>query len=244
MKLSEDFTRREKFADLGRWYITRFVGSVAAALPRGARVLDAGAGECAYKRYFDHCRYQAVDLGVGEASWNYTNLDSIARLDQLPFATGSFDAVVSTQVLEHLDRPVESLAEMHRVLRDGGKLYLTAPMAHPEHQVPYDFFRYTSYGLRSVMKEAGFESCEIEPFGGLAIRWAYELPRAMELFPGSGLASGRPSLRGIALLPVRVVTRAGIAVLQRLLAWADRFDERKNDPFGWRVVAVKGEAAG
>lgn len=239
MKLSEDFIRRGKYADLGRWFITRFLRTVATQIPAGARLLDAGAGECAYKPLFTHCRYTAVDLAVGEASWNYMNLDCIAELHRLSFANGSFDAVICTQVLEHLDRPVESLAEMRRVLRDSGTLYLTAPMAHPEHQVPYDFFRYTSYGLRSVLSDAGFQSCEVVAFGGLLMRWAYELPRAMLLFPGTGLRSGRPSWRGIALAPAKILTRAAIRALQPLLAYLDRFDRNPNDPFGWYVVATK-----
>jgi SAM-dependent methyltransferase len=239
MKLSEDFTRRAKYSDLGRWFITRFLRQVSANLSAGARVLDAGAGECVYKPFFSHCRYRAVDLAVGEARWNYMNLDCIAELHRLAFRTEAFDAVVCTQVLEHLNRPVESVAEMHRVLRVGGTLYLTAPMAHPEHQVPYDFFRYTSYGLRSVMRDAGFDQCEVVPFGGLLTRWAYELPRAMALFPGTGLKSGRLSLAGVALVPLRIAAHVAIQVVQPFLAYLDRYDKDRTDPFGWYVIAKK-----
>lgn len=239
IKLNQDFTRRGSLEDLGRWYITKFVEQTARALPAGTRLLDAGAGECAYKRFFSHCRYAAIDLAVGDREWNYVNLDAIAVLDHLPIADESFEAVLCTQVLEHLERPAESLREMYRVLRKGGRLYLTAPMAHPEHQVPYDFFRYTSFGLRSLLERAGFEQIEIRPFGGMFVRWAYELPRIWTFFPTTGLFSGRIRAAGILLLPVRLLCSLGIPLLQRLFLMLDRFDSRRDDPFGWSVTATK-----
>lgn len=239
MKLNEDFTARSRLQDVGRWYITRFVGEVAERLPPGILLLDAGAGECAYKRFFPHCRYVAMDLAIGEMAWNYANLDSFSRLDRLPLADGSVDAVLCTQVLEHLDRPRESVGEFFRVLKPGGVLYLTVPMAQAEHQAPYDYFRYTSFGLRAICRDAGFEVVELEPLGGLPTRLAYELPRLMALFPGSGLLTGRARVGGVLLLPVRAATFLVVRLLQRLLLWADRFDSARNDPLGWSLVARK-----
>ncbi len=239
MKLSEDFTTRSKLQDLGRWYVTRFVRSVADRLPPGALLLDAGAGECAYRTSFAHCRYVAMDLAIGEATWNYANLDSLARLDGLPLADESVDAILCTQVLEHLEWPREAVREFHRVLKPGGVLYLTAPMAQAEHQVPFDFFRYTSFGLKTILLEAGFEAPRIDPFGGMPARLAYELPRIMALFPGSGLRNGRLRIAGLLLLPARAATLMAVRLLQRLLLWADRFDRRHDDPYGWSVVAQR-----
>ena len=239
MKLNEDFTERSKLQDLGRWYITEFVHSVAGRLPAGTLLLDAGAGECAYKKFFTHCRYLAMDVAIGESAWNYANLDSLSRLDRLPLTDGSVDAILCTQVLEHLEWPRESVREFHRVLKPGGVLYLTAPMAHNEHQAPYDYFRYTSFGLRSICGDAGFDRLEIVPLGGLPARIAYELPRIMTLFPGSGVKSGRVRIGGLLLLPARVAVFLAVRLLQRLFLWADRFDRARNDPFGWSLVATK-----
>src|SRR5262245_40469135 len=149
--LAEDFTRYSRLGDVGRWHVNRFVERVAAQLPAGTRLLDAGAGECAYKKYFAHCDYKSVDLGVGNLEWAYENLDYVAPLDQLPLADDTFDAALCTQVLEHLEQPRACVKELYRVLKPGAQLYLTVPMAQSEHQVPYDFFRYTSYGLRSIL---------------------------------------------------------------------------------------------
>jgi SAM-dependent methyltransferase len=237
--INEDFSTRSKVQDVGRYYITRFVESAAQGLAKGSSILDAGAGESVYKKFFSHCDYKAIDLAVGESQWNYSNLDYVGALHDMPIANEQFDAVLCTQVLEHLEWPRESVKEMHRVLKPGGKLYMTVPMAHPEHQTPYDFFRYTSYGLASICKQAGFHDIKITPFGGLWVRWAYELPRAMAIFPPTGFRSKKLNIPGIALLPVKIMTFGAVRLLQLLFLWLDQFDHEKNDPFGWACEAKK-----
>lgn len=228
MRLNEDFTRRGKLADLGRWHVTRFVERAAAEVAPGLLLLDAGAGECAYKRLFGHCRYVAVDSAVGEQAWNYANLDALALLDRLPLPDSRVDAILCTQVLEHVERPREVVGELFRVLKPAGTLYLTAPMAHAEHQAPHDFFRFTSFGLRSLCREAGFGQVEIASFGGLFTRLAYELPRVVGALPS-----------GLLWLPVRLFALALARILQLVFLFAERLDKDKNDPFGWSVIARK-----
>lgn len=237
--INEDFSTRSKVEDVARWYVTNFVESVAKALPAGSSILDAGAGESVYKKLFSHCDYKAIDLAVGESRWNYTNLDYVGPLDDMPIKDELFNVVLCTQVLEHLEWPRESVKEMHRVLKPGGKLCMTVPMAQNEHQTPYDFFRYTSYGLESICKHAGFHDIKVTPFGGLWTRWAYELPRAMSFFPASGLRSRKPNIAGIALLPLKLLTLVTVRLLQLLFLWLEKFDHKKNDPFGWACEATK-----
>lgn len=237
--INDDFTKRTKLQDIGRWYVTAFVEKLSKDLDKGTQVLDAGAGECVYKKYFAHCDYKAIDLAVGENRWNYGNLDYIAPLHQMPIEDNTFDVVLCTQVLEHLEWPRESVAEMYRVLKPGGLLVITVPMSQGEHQVPYDFFRYTSYGLSSLCKHAGFKNIAIEPFGGLGVRWAYELPSISKLFPPSVLHNNKRSYVGLAFTPVRLLIRISIPSMQRMLLLLDRFDKTKNYPFGWSCKAIK-----
>ena len=237
--INEDFSKRSKLQDVGRWYVTRFVESVAKNLSRGSSILDAGAGESVYKKVFSHCNYKAIDLAVGESRWNYADLDYIGPLHEMPIDDETFDAVLCTQVLEHLEWPRESIKEMHRVLKPGGTLYMTVPMAQDEHQVPYDFFRYTSYGIESICRHAGFEEVKITPFGGLWVRWAYELPRGLSIFPSTGLLRKKPNILGIVLFPVRVVAIWLVRLLQTVFLCMDRLDKVKNDPFGWACEATK-----
>lgn len=222
--LFEDFSSKPKIKDIGRWYVTKFVESVSQSLPPGTSILDAGAGECAYKKYFSHCKYVSVDLAIGEDNWNYNNLDYIAPLDNLPLDDNSFDAVLCTQVLEHLERPGEAVKELYRVLKPGGKLFLTAPMAHNEHQVPYDFYRYTSYGLKSICEHAEFHEIMIIPFGGMFTRWAYEIPRIISLFPSAGIKSGKLQFKGFVLLPLRAGCLLVVRIVQKIFLILDRFD--------------------
>ena len=240
MQVAEDFLRRSRIADLGRYYVTAFVREVAANLPAGSKILDAGAGECAYKPLFAHCRYHSVDLAVGDEHWNYGHLDFVAHLDALPMDDATYDAVLCTQVLEHVPNPQECLREMARVLKAGGKLFLTVPMAQSEHQAPYDFFRYTSFGLKHLCDQAGFGDLVIRPLGGgMFTRWAYELPRAMAIFPGTGMRLGRLSWKGLLLAPLRLVALCIVRFTQLLLLVLEYFDHAKDDPFGWQLTARK-----
>lgn len=239
MELNEDFTAHSKIGDVGRWYVTKFVRRVSEGLTRGKFVLDAGAGECAYRRFFQHCTYISVDLAVGEVTWNYKNLDCIAFLDHLPFENASFDVVLCTQVLEHLEWPRETLSEFNRILKPGGRLFLTAPMSQSQHQVPYDFFRYTSFGLRSICEHANFTQVKVCSFGGVFVRMAYELPQILSIFPRTGFRSGKLQTKGLILFPLRVTVFILIRLFQMVFLWMDRFDKIRNHPFGWSVVAQK-----
>jgi SAM-dependent methyltransferase len=239
MKVTEDFISRSKLRDIGRWYVTQFVREVAADLPQGTRILDAGAGECAYKGLFTQHQYVAVDAAVGDAAWNYRNVDVVGVIHQLPFADDSFEAVLCTQTLEHVERPCESVADLYRVLKPGGRLFLTAPFTHPEHQLPHDYFRYTSSALRSICARAGFGEINVAPFGGMFTRMAYELPSILSIFPSAGTRTRQWKLRGVVWLPLKAVLLVLIRMAQCLLLPVDRFDKARNYPFGWRVTARK-----
>lgn len=239
MSINEDFSGRNKLQDVGRWYVTRFVKNVAISLAENTLILDAGAGESVYKKFFSHCTYKAIDLAVGESRWNYSNLDYIGPLHKMPIEDNQFDAVLCTQVLEHLEWPRESVKEMYRVLKPGGKIYMTVPMSQNEHQVPYDFFRYTSYGIKSIFMHAGFQNVVVNPLGGMWVRWAYELPRCLTIFPTTGLRSKKPKLLGIALLPLRYFVLCLIRFLQIGFLLIDKLDKARDDPFGWSCEAKK-----
>lgn len=233
----EPLLRRGGLADVGRGKVNAFVRRVAAATPPGTRLLDAGAGEGAYRGLFAHARYVGADSAVGDPAWNYGALDVRSDLARLPFGSGVFGAVLCTQTLEHVEDPRSVAKELHRVLAPGGRLHLTVPMAQAEHQAPHDYFRFTSHGLRSVLGGAGFSEIDVRPLGGMFARLAYELPRTLWVLPGSGLRSGRLSLAGLLLLPLRLLAWPLVRAVQVGLLALDPLDVVRNDPLGWTVEA-------
>jgi SAM-dependent methyltransferase len=76
------------------------------------------------------------------------------------------DVVVCTEVLEHVPNPHQVVAELSRLLKAGGALYVSVPFSAREHQIPYDFFRYTQYGLRHLFEQAGLDVEFIRPIRG------------------------------------------------------------------------------
>ncbi len=142
------------------------LAEAARKVPAGALVLDAGAGECPHAPMFAHTRYIKLDRGIGDKAWDYSRIDVVGDICELPFREASFDAVVNIQVLEHLKEPGVGVAEMARVLKPGGQLILTTVQDWEIHQHPNDFFRFTRYGLQYLFARAGLQS-HVEALGGL-----------------------------------------------------------------------------
>ncbi len=160
------------------------VAEFARALPAGARLLDAGAGECRYAGAFAKQRYTSVDLAVGDAQWNYGRLDVVADLSALPFGAGCFDAAVNLVTIEHLKDPATSMREIARVLAPGAPLLLVAPHEWEEHQTPRDYFRFTRYGLKYLFEQAGFDDVRINPVGGYFRLLSRRLLNGLQFFIG------------------------------------------------------------
>jgi ubiquinone/menaquinone biosynthesis C-methylase UbiE len=76
----------------------------------------------------------------------------------LPFANESIDGVLITQVLEHVIEPNALFQEIKRVLKPGGKVCITVPFIWAEHEVPFDFRRFTSFGITKFIEHHGFEA--------------------------------------------------------------------------------------
>ena len=151
-----------------RMLVDEFVARSAKDIPPKARILDAGAGECRYAFAFAHCNYVACDRAVGDATWNYKRINVVADLESIPFKPETFDAVLSANVLEHIGEPGTALRDIATVLKPGGRLYMSVPfLGDPIHQEPYDFFRYTEYGLRHLIQKAGLTPVSILPMGGV-----------------------------------------------------------------------------
>lgn len=160
------------------------VANFARALPPGARVLDAGAGETAHKHYFAAQRYCGLDLGIGDHAWDYSRLDVLGNLETLPFPDATFDAAINIVTLEHVVHPERVLCELGRVLAPGGRFLLVAPLQWEEHQQPHDYGRFTRFALDRMLRQAGFTHISIQPVGGIFRLISRRLLNALQFFPG------------------------------------------------------------
>jgi SAM-dependent methyltransferase len=165
-------------------HIEDAVAALAAGLPEGARVLDAGAGEGQYAPAFSRQRYCGIDLAVGDALWDYRGLDAIGDLAALPVASASFDAVVNIVTLEHVREPACVLAELARALKPAGRLLLVLPHEWEVHQPPHDYFRFTRYGARHLLERAGFGDIHVLAVGGYFHLLARRLLNGLQFFRG------------------------------------------------------------
>jgi len=165
--------------DFHQWKLLRFVKRCSSGINSHESILDMGAGELRYKKYFDHCNYRSQDLCVGDNVWYFESIDIKSSIYNVPVEPNSFEYVLCTQVLEHLEYPEKAFIEFNRVLKYGGKVFLSAPLGQGEHQVPYDFFRYTKFGLKSLGERYGFRMIYIEPHGGIFINLEYMLWQAI-----------------------------------------------------------------
>ena len=130
------------------------------------RVLDFGCGAKPYEFLFKSAsEYIGLDTHSSGHNHNHSRVDIYFDGDFIPFPDESFDAVLAFQVLEHIKDPASILAEIRRVLKTSGKFLITAPLVWPEHEVPYDFNRWTSYGIAQLLKVNGYEIIQQKKVG-------------------------------------------------------------------------------
>lgn len=138
-------------------------------------LFDFGAGESPYREFFLQYaeRYIAVDWA---ASYHDTKADIVADLNEvLPIESEMADTVVSLSVLEHLREPQIMLSEAFRILKPEGMMVLQVPWQWWIHEGPYDFYRYTPYGLKYQFEKAGFVDVTVEPQSGFFSMWLVKM---------------------------------------------------------------------
>ncbi len=132
------------------------------------RLLDLG---CGYVPYYGIYRGRIDEtVCVDWAGTVHKNdfLDHEADLNEgVPFLDdASFDTVLLTDVLEHIYKPAQLVAEAHRVLRPGGHLIIGVPFLYWIHEDPHDFHRYTEFALRRLVADAGLDLVSLRAYGG------------------------------------------------------------------------------
>jgi SAM-dependent methyltransferase len=151
-----------------------WLANVLSQIPSGYRILDGGAGELKNKEFCGHLEYVSQDfcqyggntdlpeVGLGPAVWDTTRIDIVCDITNIPEQDGSFDAILCSEVLEHIPNPTHALDEFTRLLRPGGILILTAPFGSNVHMAPYHFYSgFSRYWYKHHLPLRGFEIREL-----------------------------------------------------------------------------------
>lgn len=145
-------------------------------IPQGMRILDAGAGELKNQKLCSHLHYTSQDFnqytggGVAEGlqtgKWDTSRIDLVSDIAAIPAPNASFDAILCSEVLEHVPEPTHALDEFLRLLKPGGTLILTAPFASLVHFAPYHYCTgFSRYWYEHHLASRGFTIKELRPNG-------------------------------------------------------------------------------
>ena len=181
--------------------VDRFIADACSRLGRVERWLDLGCGTQPYARHYRPVANEVVAADYEARSSISVRLSAMA----LPFRDAAFDAVLFSEVLEHLDRPEDAMREIARVTRDGGHLLLTVPFNYMQHEAPHDHVRYTQFGLLALLDRHGFRVQRLYQRGSMLTLTVALVEMMVRL---TGHALGRLPLLGALVRPVNDLTLA------------------------------------
>lgn len=174
-------------------------------LTRGARVYDVGCGSKPLGPALSQLSCLHVGIDMDHGFYGNEAVDIIGVADALPVAGASGDALLSSQVIEHLADPERAMAEAGRVLKPGGLLFISFPLVYPLHAAPHDYFRYSRYGFEAMCRRHGFEIVETHEMAGFWYMTSIFTERYAGVFDRS--FARRLRLVAIALYPAQCLFR-------------------------------------
>jgi SAM-dependent methyltransferase len=179
----------------------------------GGTVMDFGCGSKPYESLFSAEKYVGVDMSLSDSDYEGSCADYFYDGKTLPFEDDAFDTIFTTEVFEHVFNLDEIVTELSRVLKQNGKLVVTTPFVWVEHLVPYDYARYTTFGLRHMLEKHGFEIIVMEK-SSTYVETVFQMWNA---YVWQNLAKGK-GIRGVLvqLFIIAPTTVVGI-LLERLL---------------------------
>jgi SAM-dependent methyltransferase len=170
-----------------------FVKGELSKIQQGALILDAGCGSQRYRAFCQHLQYRAQDFGQyknddkqiigrqdagGESGYAYGKLDYIGDVWRIEEKDATFDAILCTEVIEHIPFPNETVAEFARLLKPGGTLILTAPSNCLRHMDPYFFYTgFSDRWFEKIFRDTNLEIVTMRSVGDYYSWMAVEIAR-------------------------------------------------------------------
>jgi len=238
-------------ADSERAVVDQFIQSMRTA-HAGELLLDAGAGNFRFRELLIEKEYiyESQDFEEVFDQNSRGKHTYVCDVKSIPVESNRFGVVVCTQVLEHLPDPLGALKELARILKPGGELYLTTNLLFPIHGAPYDFYRFTNFGLEFLCKESGFANIEITARGGFfsfCAKVFFDLPAIATswLFFGGASPHGHREfkIRNWSLVVIFTPAIFLLDIFSTLLAFLvsqlDWMDRKKRFTLGYQVRATR-----
>ena len=190
------------------------------------KLLDIGCGTKPYREPLSKYCSEYIGIDHYVTQHDKTNIDIFSTAYRIPVRDQSFESVICTGVLEHLEEPDVALKECVRVLKSNGVAIYTVPFIWHLHEEPRDFYRFTKYGLDYQFQKAGFEVIEIKALSGFWVTFG-------QLFVYNLYRFNLGPLRWF-----RIIDAIGL-MLQGLAYLLDRFDRTEQWTWMYMVVARK-----
>ena len=158
-KLSKKISRKnlDKFID---YYISRISNELDGI--DSLKVLNVGAGgtvETYLKTKFNFVR--SIDVDVNREP---DQVIDVCNLDQLKDLTFTPQLICMFEVLEHTKNPINAIQNLYEIIDENSYVMLSTPFIFHIHDEPYDFFRFTKYGLEILFQN--FKEVVIKPRNG------------------------------------------------------------------------------
>lgn len=215
--------------DPEKYSITEFMKYARNEIKNDCIVLDAGAGNKPYRQFFLHTNYESTDIKLSDHTF-------VSNLNNIPKPRNYYDAVINTQVLEHVEDPEKVLKELNRILKKGGKLFLTAPQGWGIHEEPYNYFYFTKYGLEILFKKAGFNIIFINPRGGIF----WYLSALISKLPSYLINQINNKRRKMIYLPIYAILKPFCNYLiPAIFFYLDKLDKNRRFTLGYACYCIK-----